>query len=139
MASSFALDPKIAKIAEAYAKDAVDLAAGSFQTKLDWTDDSIARLEAILATLRESMPTPKPPDEVIWNFAKGFGSYLGEVFRKNHGGDWGTITEGSSSFPGIRWKETLFWPWGRVHERIVEGDRSNVWHYYQALVGPVTR
>src|SRR5579864_3546140 len=120
--SAFTPDPKIAKIAEAYAQDAIDLAAGSFGTKLDWTDASIAKVEAILANLRASMPTPKPPDEVIWNFAKGFGSYIGEVFRKNHGGEWGTITEGTNSYPGIRWnngKETLFWPWGRVHKRIV--------------------
>jgi hypothetical protein len=68
---SFVADPKIAKIAEAYAKDAVDFAAGSFQTKLDWSDDSIAGVEAILGKLRASMPAPKPPDELIWNFAKG--------------------------------------------------------------------
>lgn len=133
---SFVPDPKIAKIAEAYAKDAVDLAATGFQAKLDWTDESVARVEAILAKLRESMPTPKPPDDVILNFAKGFGSYLGEVFRKNHGGEWGMITDGASSYPGMRWKtDTLFWPWGRVHKRIVEGDENNVVVYYSTMLG----
>jgi hypothetical protein len=138
MADSFSPDPRVAKVAEAYAKDAVDLAAGSFGTKLDWTDASVARVEAILAQLRASMPTPKPPDDVIWNFAKGFGSYVGEVMRKNHGGEWGTISEGANSFPGIRLKkgnDTLVWPWGRVHKRIVEGDENNVWDYYKTIIG----
>jgi hypothetical protein len=81
MTGSFAPDQKVAKVAEAYAMDAVDLAASSFGTELDWTDASIAKVETILANLRASMPTPRPPEEVIWNFAKGFGSYVGEVFR----------------------------------------------------------
>ena len=135
---TFSADSKIAKIAEAYAKDAVVLAAGSFRTTLDWTDASIAKVEAILHDLRESMPTPKPPDEAIWNFAKGFGSYLGEVLRKNHGGEWGIIKDGANNYPGIRLgkdKETLVWPWARVHKRIVEGSQNNVWHYYKVLIG----
>lgn len=138
MATSFSSDPKVARIAETYAKDAIDLAAGSFGTKLDWTDASVGKVEAILVKLRASMPTnPRPPDEVIWNFSKGFGSYIGEVFRKNHGGEWGTITDGGNSYPGMRWqeKDTLFWPWGRVHKRLVEGGENNVWLYYKALVG----
>ena len=135
MNATFQPDLKIAKIADAYAKDAVDFAGQKFGTKLDWTDESIAKVEMILGQLRASMPTPRPPDEVIWNFAKAFGSYVGEVFRKNHGGEWGTITEGAKSFPGIRWKtDTLFWPWGRVHKRIVEGDENNVLVYYKALI-----
>jgi hypothetical protein len=136
MAGSFTPDPKVAKIAEAYAKDAVDLAAKSFNTKLDWSDASISKVEAILANLRASMPTPKPPDEMIWNFAKGFGSYVGEVFRKNHGGDWGMVADGTNSYPGIRSKkDTLFWPWGRVQKRLVDGDENNVWHYYKWMLG----
>ena len=54
----------------------------------------------------------------------------------DHGGEWGTITDGPNSYPGVRWKDkdTLFWPWGRVHKRIVEGVENNVWHYYKTLI-----
>jgi hypothetical protein len=98
MTASFLADPKVSKIAEAYAEDAIKFAATAFQTKLDWTDESVRLVEEILEKLRASMPIPKPPDDVIWNFAKGFGSYLGEVFRKNHGGEWGMVTQDGQTF-----------------------------------------
>jgi hypothetical protein len=63
---------------------------------------------------------------------------IGEVFRRNHGAEWGTISDGPSSFPGMRWKggkETFFWPWGRVHKHTLKGDENNVWHYYQRVLG----
>jgi hypothetical protein len=104
-------------------------------SKLDWTDESVRLVEEILEKLRASMPTPKPPDDMIWNFAKGFGSYVGEVFRKNHGGEWGMVTHDGQTFPGIRWKgNVLFWPWGRVHQRLVVGAESNVFDHYRSMV-----
>jgi hypothetical protein len=135
MTATFAPDAKIAKIADAYALDVIDFAQKAFSVKLDWTDASIQGVEGILEKMHATIPTQKPPDDVIWNFAKGFGSYIGEVFRKNHGGEWGMITDGRNTFPGMRWKEdTLFWPWGRAHKRLVDGSENNVWHYYQSLV-----
>ena len=82
-----------------------------FRTKLDWSDDSESGAwRAILAKLNESLPAARPPDEVIWNFAKGFGSYVGEVYRKHHGGEWGMVTHGGETFPGMRGKvDRLFW------------------------------
>jgi hypothetical protein len=100
---SFTIDDKISKIAEAYSLDAVDMAARNFKTKLDWTDDSIALVEGILAKLHGSLSSgQRPPEDTIWKFAKAFGSYVGEVFRKNHGGDWGMVTHDGQTFPGAR-------------------------------------
>ena len=131
----FVVDPKVAQIAAAYASDAVNLAAKVFQTKLDFSADSVARLETILTKARAQMAAAKPPAETIWTVAKGFGSYVGEVLRKQHGGEWGTISDEGESFPGLRLKDgSLIWPWKRVHQRLVEGDENNVWHYYQVLV-----
>jgi hypothetical protein len=135
MDSSFALDPEIAKIAETYARDAVNLAAKVFRIQLDFADGSVKEVEAILTKAHGEMAAAKPPEDVIWTFAKGFGSYIGEVLRKNHGGEWGTITDGANSSPGIRIKTGAFiWPWARVHQRLVQGAENNVWHYYQVLV-----
>jgi hypothetical protein len=134
-APTFVADEKIAKIAAAYALDAVDIAASNFKTKLDGTEDSIALVEDVLGKLHRTLAEAKPPEQAIWNFAKAFGSYLGEVFRKHHGGEWGMVTYGGESFPGIRWKEgrDLFWPWARAHKRIVAGEEENVWDYYRVI------
>jgi hypothetical protein len=55
MVPSFVADPNVSKIAETYAADAVEFAKKSFQTKLDWTDESIGLVEAILMKSVESM------------------------------------------------------------------------------------
>ncbi len=80
---------------------------------------------------------PPPTEEQVSTFAKMLGSYVGEVFRRNHGAEWGMVTLGDDSIPGLRasGSEQLFWPMGKVQKRLVNGPEDNVWHYYQDLVG----
>ena len=50
-----------------------------------------------------------------------------------------TLTLAGHTLPGLMSTRTctLFWPWGRVQNRLVDGDENNVLHYYQALLeGP---
>jgi hypothetical protein len=134
---SFSPDPKIQKIAEAYSLDAVDFSAKQFGIKLDWSDASIANVEKALAQMSSSYvsTSPKPTDEQVMSFAKAYGSYLGEVYRRNHGGEWGMVTLGGSRFPGLRITSgSSFWPWGRVFNRITKGTEDNIADYYAALL-----
>ena len=132
MQAGFQNDPNVLKIAEAYSLDAVDIAARNFKLKLDWSEASIERVEEMLGVLHEQLGAAKPAEETIWTFAKAFGSYIGEVFRKHHGGEWGIIQLGADRFPGIQDKNGAhFWPWSRVQKRLVAGSENNVWHYYQ--------
>jgi hypothetical protein len=82
---SFAPDLKIQKIAEAYSLDAVDFSAKEFGIKLDWSDASIANVEKALEQMSSSYASksPKPTDEQVMSFAKAYGSYVGEVYRRN--------------------------------------------------------
>lgn len=134
---SFSPDPKIQKIAEAYSLDAVDFSAKQFGIKLDWSDASIADVEKTLAQMSSSYVStnPKPTDEQVMAFAKAYGSYVGEVYRRNHGGEWGMVTLGGSRFPGLRTTSgSSFWPWGRVFNRITKGTEDNIADYYAALL-----
>lgn len=128
----FEPDTQVQQMAEAYALDAVDYARDGFRTRLDWSDDSIRQVEAVLTRLHNDMPAAKPSEEQIMGMAKMFGSYIGEVFRKNHGATWGWVSLQSERFPGLRvaTRDVLFWPWGRVYKRIMNGPEDNVWHYY---------
>jgi hypothetical protein len=68
-------------------------------------------------------------------FAKVFGSYIGEVYRRNHGGEWGMVDLDGQKFPGIKNKfGTSFWPWGRALNRITQGSENNVTDYYKTLL-----
>ena len=123
-------------MAEAYAEDAVDFARAQYSVKLDWSDESIKRIEEIASDLHDTLPDPPPPDDQIMGFAKMLGSYVGETFRRNHGADWGMVSIEGEEFPGLQAQHdgTTFWPWGRVRNRLVNGGEDNIWHYYQVLI-----
>jgi|SRR5579859_6506916 len=132
----FSEDVQIQTIAEAYALDAVDFARDNMKVTLDWTDQSIQAVESILDVFNRGLADANPPDEQVFGISKMWGSYIGEVYRKSHGATWGMITHGDQSFPGLRATSgTLFWPWGRVQNRIRNGPEDNVWHYYLDLTG----
>lgn len=134
---SFEPDPNIQKVAEAYALDAIDFSKKQFAITLDWTDGSIANVEKALALMHSSYAstTPRPTEEQVMSYAKAYGSYLGEVYRRNHGAEWGIVNLGGQKFPGLRTKSgTNFWPWGRALNRIVQGAENNIADYYKVLL-----
>jgi len=137
MACSFDPDDNIQKIATGSALDAVELAKTHFGLDLDWSDDSVAEVEKALAWLRAcySADDPKPTENQVTASAIGFGSYIGEVFRRNYGAQWGIVTLGEEKVPGLRADGGLtFWPWLRVRARITGADEENVADYYQDLL-----
>jgi hypothetical protein len=136
MNAAFHPEPDISKIAEAYALDAVDIAADNFGVSLDWSEGSIESVEQMLSELHEELAGAAPSEEAVWTFAKAFGSYVGEVMRRHHGGEWGMVELDGQSFPGLSSGDGLCWPWGKVHNRLVNGPEDNVWHYYVALTRP---
>ena len=130
---AFQADSKIAQIAEAYSQDAI-ATAQNFGTTLDWSESSIQQVEQMLGRLHAELNVAKPSPDTIWNFAKALGSYVGEVIRRHHGGEWGMVSMNGQTFPGMRQSDgSLIWPWGKVHNRLTNGPEDNVWHYYQAL------
>lgn len=136
--ASFQPDSRVGKMAEAYSLDAVDLAAKNFAIALDGSEASVERVEWVLGELHASKARTRPPEDTVWWFAKAFGSYVGEVLRRHHGGEWGTVRTGEESFPGIeRPNGASIWPWGRAHNRLVNGPADNVWDYYRVIAGEI--
>ena len=136
MTGKFAADPKVQQVAEAYAADAVDFARDQFQLTLDGSDASVAHIETILGRMHDQMADVKPSDEQVFTFAKMFGSYVGEIFRRNHGATWGLVHLNDAIFVGMKNHEVpgLFWPWGRAQKRLENGPEDNMLHYYRWLV-----
>ncbi|MFC3625306.1 hypothetical protein ACFOKJ_03985 [Vogesella amnigena] len=133
----FMPDSNVQKVAEAYALDAVDFAKEQFNISLDWSDASIAKVEQSLAMMHLSFLTtnPRPTEEQTMAVAKAFGSYVGEVYRKNHGGSWGIFSLNGQQYPGLQATSGVnFWPWGRAHNRIFQGPENNIADYYRALL-----
>lgn len=135
--------PAIGDMMAAYAQDAEEFVRENFKVDLDYSEQSIEVVEAILGALHEQMPPELrtqcdegSPPEVIDQFAKAFGGYLGEVMRRNWGGHW---KDKSDAFPGeLHYTLELAtggdcWPHYKAGKRIVNGAEDNVWNYFQYL------
>lgn len=130
----FEPDPKLQEAAAQDAENAVKFALENFKVHLDWSDDSISKIEEILDSFHQQVIKDKPTEMQIFNFVRPFGSYLGEVYRRNHGATWGMCSMGEESFPGLcTTYDRQFWPWIKVQKRIENGYEDNIWHYYQVL------
>jgi hypothetical protein len=135
MPENFQADASVTEIARAYSLDAIDLAEKNFRVTLDWSEESVRNVEEMLGRLHDEMANALPPEDVIWTFAKAFGSYVGEVLRRHHGGEWGMVNLEGQSFPGLQQKNgALCWPWSKAQKRLVNGQEDNMWHYYSVLV-----
>jgi hypothetical protein len=136
MTENFQADARVAESAQAYSKYAIDIASEQFHIKLDGSEESVRHVECILGMLHDDVPRAKPPEDAIWNFARTFGSYVGEVLRRHHGGEWGIVQLGEDSFPGIEQPGgKLCWPWFRAYKRITNGGEDNIWDYYRIRIG----
>ena len=137
---AFVHDVRVEQIAEAYAKDAIDDARDKHAIALDGSEKSISWVERILSSMHDAYARaqPKPSEDVVMSYAKAYGSYVGEVYRHHHGGEWGIVTLGGQSFPGMQAGGSggTFWPWGRVRNRLVNGPEDNVADYYAVLLKP---
>jgi hypothetical protein len=127
---------------QAYAQDAVDLASQQFQTNLDFSESSLEQVEEILARLHNSLPKGTfgklfkrgPSQDQIWQMAKVWGGYIGEVIRRRWGGEWATET---ASHPGIvitlRVLGMEIFPPAKAYKRLTNGPEDSIGHYYQVL------
>jgi len=134
---SFVADARVQQIAERYAAEAVRYSKEELGIALDWTDASIVAVEAALARIHVlyASTQPRPTEQQAMVYAHTFGSYIGEVYRRNHHGEWGIVILGGQQFPGLKTKSgTNFWPSGRALNRITCGAENNVADYYKALL-----
>lgn len=130
----FNIDKNIDSIVEAFALDAIEVASNNFEINLDWTEESVENVENILDVMHKSLLEESPSDDDIWYFSKMFGSYLGEVYCRNHKAKWGMITNEGESYPGLETSnKVLYWPWSKVFNRIKNGNEDNVFDYYNLI------
>jgi len=132
----FESDTQVQQVALTYGINMVDAAKRFYGIELDWSDESIRHLEWIAERMYVEFKTTNPPAKRIEAAYMLVGSYLGEVYRRNHGAQWGWVNLGGERFVGMQSNTELFWPWGRAQKRIANGSEENLWHYYQYLLNP---
>jgi len=133
---SFTPDERVQRMTEAYSLDACDYLRDQAHINLDWSDASIQQIELVLATFHRQALRDKPSEEKMMRIAKMMGSYVGEVYRKNHGAVWGIATMNGQRLPALETKASHieFWPWAKAYNRIANGEEDNVLNYYKQIL-----
>jgi hypothetical protein len=132
----------LTEMMEAYAADAVEHARGCGVT-LDYSDDSVKGVEAVLERLYAEMPHSflarlfhrGPSEDQVWSMCKMYGGYIGEVVRRTRGGEWvidADIAPGEQVI-ALRKGDSRMFPPSKVHKRLTNGPEDNVWFYFQAI------
>jgi hypothetical protein len=134
-------EPTVEKMMGAFSLDAVNHAA-TIGVVLDYTEESVDDVEAILARLEQSRPKglarffgKGPKESDLETMAKLYGGYIGEVMRFEWGGgDWIIPDEGPfKSSLVLKYDETLMSPPAKVYKRLTDGAEDNVAYYYQVF------
>jgi len=115
-----------------YAEQAVALAR-EFNAQLDYSENSLMEVEAVLAQLAREMPGSKPSSDEVSEICKVWGSYVGEVVRRRFGGEWSIETYPGKQFATLTLNvngNKLF-PSIKVHRRLTVGEGDNVWEFYR--------
>src|SRR5688572_17920252 len=89
-------DQTITDVMRAHAVDAVAYAKSRFRMDLDLSSQSLERVDRILAAMYFDIPRTffaklfrrGPTDDLVWDWSKMWGGYVGEVIRKRWGGVW---------------------------------------------------
>ena len=124
----------VSAMAGTYAHKAVEIAR-DFNARLDYSENSVMELEAILSRLALDMPQASPSSDDLTEMCKLWGSYFGEVIRRRFGGDWSIETYPGKQFATLTLSvagNKLF-PSMKIHRRLTAGESENVWMFYKMV------
>jgi len=135
----FAADPGVARAASRHALELVEFAKVELNLTLDFSDDSIAAIEEVASALHADIRRERGSLSDVDTLVQRLGSYVGEVYRRNHGGQWGYASTQGRKVLAVKAKtgDSLMWPVERIKQRIRGGGSNNVWAYYQSRVALV--
>ncbi len=97
-------------------------AAAAAKVNLDYSEDSIQRLEEFIELHEEHL---EPEEETAKN-AKYWGAYIGEVFRRNVGGEWLQWEDEYGKAAAIECNGTKIFPIDKVNKRIFQGKENHL-------------
>jgi len=111
------------------AEYAVHVAAEKFGKPLDYTENSLENLEALLQQAYEQNSSHVVSEEAMQKTARVWGSYLGEMVRRTWGGEW--VENGTDIHLIINGKSHS--PIRQVYQRIKIGQQFDIRKYFATI------
>jgi hypothetical protein len=124
------------------ANSAVQHARKYWSTELDFSKRSIEDVELILARMYESIPRrtyqklfkKKPSPEQMATLSVAYGAYLGEVIRREFGGNWSKQdVTGEPALALVFEKRHMIFPPAKIWKRLSNGEEDNIWTFYNLI------
>ena len=114
--------PDLAAMMESYARAAAELAQGDFRQELDFSAESIERLDEILVLVGETPDLDLDFEVRLW------GSYLGEVLRRRYNGSWEMTPYpgGAVAVPAVQVRGSRLFPLIKVYRRLTMGEEEDL-------------
>ena len=134
--------PDLGTMMEGYARAAVDFAAAQYRQKLDYSGESVDRLDEILVSVGEN------PDADLEFEVRLWGSYLGEVLRRRYAGTWEMTTypgpmpgqeesrsakADATAVPAVEVRGSRLFPLMKVYRRLTMGEEDDLRSFYSMV------
>jgi hypothetical protein len=107
----------------------VELTKLYFMKRLDFSEQSVALIEAAVDDVHYSMPGGKTPD-VVGQLARLWGSYIGEVFRRQVGAEWVVWEDEHGRTAAVQRAGQIVFPHDKVRKRLEQGGAHNLRDYF---------
>lgn len=115
----------------ANANEAMKLTRKFFVVELNYSEASIQQLEGLFDDVEFTMRGGKSSENVEL-LTRVWGSYLGEVLRRQFDGEWIKQADGAAA---VQCGDTIHDTHEQVRRRLTKGAEHNVWQYYQSVAG----
>ena len=124
--------PAVAQRAAKEAAELVRFARAELGLRLDWSDASVAQIERLATELGKDLRREGGKLSEVDSLVRLLGSYVGEVYRRNHGGSWGEADFGGQRRVALRPEKggALLWPAERIRQRLRQGAGSRLVAHY---------
>jgi hypothetical protein len=123
----------VPKMMEVFAIDAVQAAQSSHGVELDYSAKSVGALDEILDRAHRTLRLDDPED-MVFAFPEMWGGYLGEVIRRQWGGQWLVPTDGPLSGQiSLAVRGEVISPPAQVLKRVRDGDMASLCVYLAEL------
>ncbi len=136
------MDSELQDTITEYADQAVALARGTFQVDLDFSPESVSKVEDILDGMYRHYNKKmlgirvgkRLSEEELVSHSQVWGCYIGEIFRREFDGEWYWETGfGPEPQAGLRVGENRIFPPSKVYKRLTNGPEDNLCFYYSVM------
>jgi hypothetical protein len=121
--------PDLGTMMDGYAQAAVELGGDGFRQKLDFSAESIEKLDEILVLVSENPDVDLDFEVRLW------GSYLGEVLRRRYNGSWEMTPYpgGAVAVPAVDVRGSRLFPLIKVYRRLTMGEEEDLASFFSMV------